>query len=62
MVKQIVKTDKKLLELLVCPITKQPLIYDKKKKQLISKSASIAYSISEGIPIMLAQEATPIKK
>ena len=41
--------DKKLLEILVCPVTKGPLIYDKKRKELISKSARLAYPIKDGI-------------
>ncbi|MFB3090227.1 MAG: Trm112 family protein, partial [Gammaproteobacteria bacterium] len=43
--------DKKLLEILVCPVTKGPLIYDKKNQELISKSARLAYSIKDGIPV-----------
>jgi uncharacterized protein YbaR (Trm112 family) len=49
--------DKKLLDLLVCPVTKGPLIYVKDKAELISKSARLAYPIREGIPIMLEDEA-----
>ena len=49
--------DKKLLEILVCPVTKGPLIYDKKNYELISKSAKLAYPIKDDIPIMLEQEA-----
>jgi len=49
--------DKKLLEILVCPVTKGPLIYDKKNQELISKSAHLAYSIKDGIPVMLEEEA-----
>ncbi len=49
--------DKKLLEILVCPVTKGPLIYDKKNQELISKSARLAYSIKDGIPDMLEEEA-----
>ena len=49
--------DKKLLEILVCPITKGPLIYDKKNQELISKSARLAYPIRDDIPIMLEDEA-----
>ena len=45
--------DKDLLKILVCPVTKGPLIYDKKNKELISKSAKLAYPIKDGIPIML---------
>lgn len=49
--------DKKLLELLVCPVTKGPLIYDKTANELISKSARLAYPIEDGIPVMLEEEA-----
>jgi uncharacterized protein YbaR (Trm112 family) len=50
-------TDPKLLELLVCPLTKQPLSYSSTNQELISKSAGLAYPIRDGIPIMLHQEA-----
>lgn len=49
--------DRKLLDILVCPVTKGPLIYDKKKEELVSKSARLAYPIRDGIPIMLEEEA-----
>jgi uncharacterized protein YbaR (Trm112 family) len=49
--------DKRLLELLVCPVTKGPLIYDKARQELISKSARLAYPIRDDIPIMLEDEA-----
>jgi Uncharacterized conserved protein len=49
--------DKKLLEILVCPVTKGPLIYDEKKQELISKSARLAYPIRDGIPVMLEEQA-----
>jgi hypothetical protein len=49
--------DPKLLEILVCPITKGPLEYDANKQELISRSAKLAYPIRDGIPIMLADEA-----
>jgi uncharacterized protein len=49
--------DKKLLDLLVCPVTKGPLIYDKERGELISKSARLAYPIRDGIPVMLEDEA-----
>ncbi len=49
--------DPKLLEILVCPITKGPLEYDAEKQELISRSARLAYPIRDGIPIMLADEA-----
>lgn len=49
--------DTKLLEILVCPVTKGPLIYHKEKQELISKSARLAYPIRDGIPVMLEEEA-----
>ena len=49
--------DTKLLDILVCPVTKGPLIYDKAKQELISKSARLAYPIRDGIPVMLEDEA-----
>jgi uncharacterized protein YbaR (Trm112 family) len=49
--------DPKLLEILVCPITKGPLVYDKEKQELISKSARLAYPVRDGIPVMLEDEA-----
>ena len=54
--------DTKLLELLVCPVTKGPLIYDRDKQELISKSARLAYPIREGIPVMLADEARELSE
>jgi uncharacterized protein YbaR (Trm112 family) len=47
----------KRLELLVCPVTKGPLEYDREHQELISRKAGLAYPIREGIPIMLADEA-----
>ncbi len=49
--------DSKLLDILVCPVTKGPLIYDKKNQELISRSARLAYPIKDGIPVMLEEEA-----
>jgi uncharacterized protein YbaR (Trm112 family) len=49
--------DPKLLEILVCPLTKGPLTYDAGAQELISKQAGLAYPIRDGIPIMLAEEA-----
>jgi uncharacterized protein len=49
--------DSKLLEMLVCPVTKGPLIYDRQRQELISKSARLAYPIRDGIPVMLEEEA-----
>ena len=49
--------DAKLLEMLVCPVTKGPLIYDRDKQELVSKTARLAYPIRDGIPVMLEEEA-----
>lgn len=49
--------DKKLLDILACPVTKGPLIYDKSKQELISTSARLAYPIQDDIPVMLENEA-----
>ena len=49
--------DPKLLELLVCPLTKAPLEYDPEAQELISRQAGLAYPIRDGIPIMLPDEA-----
>jgi len=54
--------NKDLLKILICPKTKGPLIYDKKKQEQISKKAGLAYPIEDGIPIMLIQKARKIKK
>ena len=54
--------DKKLLEILVCPITKGPLIYDEKNQELISKSSRLAYPIRDDIPIMIEGEARIISE
>ena len=52
--------DPKLLELLVCPLTKAPLSYNAATGELISKQAKLAYPIRDGIPIMLPDEARPL--
>lgn len=54
--------DAKLLELLVCPVTKGPLIYHRDTQELISRSARLAYPIRDGIPIMLENEARPLSE
>jgi uncharacterized protein YbaR (Trm112 family) len=51
------RPDPKLLEILVCPVTKGPLDYDAAAQELISRSARLAYPIRNGIPIMLPEEA-----
>ena len=53
--------EKELLKILVCPVTKGPLVYDKDKNELISKSAKLAYPIRDDIPILLEDEARKLK-
>jgi uncharacterized protein len=53
--------DPKLLEILVCPVSKGPLVFDRQKQELISKVAGLAYPIRDGIPIMLVDEARPLE-
>jgi uncharacterized protein YbaR (Trm112 family) len=53
--------DPKLLEILVCPVTKGPLTYDKERQELISKSARLAYPVRDGIPVMLEEEARKLE-
>jgi uncharacterized protein len=52
--------DPKLLEILICPLTKGPLEFDAAKQELVSRSAKLAYPIRDGIPIMLPEEARKI--
>ncbi len=52
--------DPKLLEILVCPVNKLPLVYDRQKQELISRQAGLAYPIRGGIPIMRPDEARPL--
>lgn len=54
--------DTKLLQILVCPVTKGALIYNKEKNELISKSARLAYPIKDGIPVMLEEEARHLEQ
>ena len=56
------EVDPKLLEVLVCPLTKTPLVYDRKAKELISKKAGLAFPVRDGIPIMLVEEARKLGK
>lgn len=53
--------DPKLLEILVCPLTKVPLRYDSEKQELLSDQAALAYPIRDGIPVMLIDEARPMQ-
>jgi len=55
------RADPKMLELLVCPLTKGPLRYDAAKQELISDKAGLAFPIREGIPVMLADEARKLR-
>ncbi len=52
--------DPKLLELLVCPVTKGHLEYDRDRSELLSRSARLAYPIRDGIPILLEEQARPL--
>jgi len=54
------EVDPRLLEILVCPLTKSPLRYDRARQELISDQAGLAYPIRDGIPIMLTDEARPL--
>ncbi|MHB8529357.1 MAG: Trm112 family protein [Caulobacteraceae bacterium] len=49
--------DPRLLEILVCPVTRGPLVYDRAKAELVSRSARLAYPVRSGVPIMLPEEA-----
>jgi uncharacterized protein YbaR (Trm112 family) len=53
-------TDPKLLEILVCPVTRGRLIYDRDRQELVSKAAGLAFPIRNGVPVMLAAEARPL--
>lgn len=58
---KIFSADIKMLEFFICPVTLGPLEYDPKTKELISKKAMLAYPIKDGIPIMLHDQARPLK-
>lgn len=53
--------DPKLLQILVCPVTKGPLVYNKATNELISKSARLAYPVRDGIPVLLEDEARKLQ-
>ncbi|AHC73265.1 hypothetical protein P856_13 [Candidatus Endolissoclinum faulkneri L5] len=55
-----IELDHKLLDILVCPVTKRALVYDKAKQELISEHAGLAFPIRNGIPIMLVEDARKI--
>jgi uncharacterized protein YbaR (Trm112 family) len=52
--------DPELLDILVCPITRAPLVYDEEAQELISEMAGLAYPVRDGIPVMLVEEARPL--
>lgn len=52
--------DPRLLEVLVCPVTRGPLVYDRAKGELVSKAARLAYPVRDGVPVMLPEEARPL--
>jgi hypothetical protein len=54
--------DRKLIDMLVCPVTRMPLIYDRARQELISKPAGLAYPIRGGVPIMLENEARELSE
>jgi len=56
-----VAVDPRLLEILVCPVTRGPLVYDRDRGELISQQAGLAYPIRNGIPVMLAEEARSLE-
>ena len=55
------KPDPRLLEMLVCPLTRGPLVYDRDHNELVSAKAGLAYPIRNGIPVMLPDEARPLE-
>lgn len=57
---QATRIDPRLLEILVCPVTRATLEYDAARQELISRAAKLAYPIRDGIPIMLPEEARPL--
>ncbi len=56
-----VSIDPKMLSILVCPLNRSPLVYDKERQELISKSARLAYPIRNGVPILLVSEARELE-
>ena len=55
------RADPRLLEMLVCPVTRATLSYDAERQELISRAAKLAYPIRDGVPIMLPDEARPLE-
>jgi uncharacterized protein YbaR (Trm112 family) len=56
-IRELVMIDKRLLSILVCPVTKAPVEYDKDKNELICRASGLAYPVRDGIPVMLESEA-----
>ena len=54
--------DPRLLEVLVCPVTRTPLVYDRTRGELISKAAKLAYPVRDGVPVMLPEEARALNE
>ena len=54
------RADPRMLELLICPLTKTALTYDEARQELISRAARLAYPIRDGIPVMMPEEARPL--
>ena len=54
--------DPRLLEVLVCPVTRTPLVYDRVRGELISKAAKLAYPVRDGVPVMLPEEARALNE
>jgi uncharacterized protein YbaR (Trm112 family) len=56
------ETDPKLLEILVCPLTRTTLRYDRERQELVSRAAGLAFPIRGGVPVMLPDEARPLSE
>ena len=54
--------DKRLLDILVCPVSKAPLVWDAQKQELICKASRLAYPVRDGVPVMLEDEARPLSE
>jgi uncharacterized protein YbaR (Trm112 family) len=52
--------DPRLLEVLICPVTRAPLVYDRARSELISRAARLAYPVRDGVPVMLPEDARPL--
>jgi uncharacterized protein YbaR (Trm112 family) len=52
--------DKRLLDILVCPVTKAPLVWDAERQELLCKASRLAYPVRDGIPVMLEEQARPL--